>query len=599
MTTNLSVLSFLELLHTMNKQERSKWERTGNHCIWKDQFENVRDMTSKDPSGYKNGDGFQISNITQLETFLPRNIAKVHYNDPYMYHGNNPNHLYIDNENMLLFLNDRMGNLCDKSLLSRKINKGPKKFKGAKSLFQNYGENLFFSEIQKLFCSKTCLFDPVGYYKVCDNHLSLGDVAGIDSLASIPGFLEELSLYDEFFQRPFPHIDLHLLQDNSGENKGEKVNNLNNGKVGQYEVRKFLIVLISLYTCLEEKIDCKMGSFSSDIWNESKLFFKSSYIGKQSGLVPAPLAEWGWGPEYYPVDNPCIHNHPCTSCVNDFKRNNKVEPNLHWMNFHYNKQECPGSRVFPGLFRDHRNPQSHQKPEYKHGKYVYYCNIGGCPDECECSDCFIEATKENNTQCRDHIPDHPENFNEESHIQYPRRMFTEKDVHKAFLPVKLPKMEKDCDVCQDNVYEHRYYHRSYHLFCNACVYMKIASEKTFDNICKYCLKVFKDKYKLKNHLGIHLDLFMCKLCQKQFACKQTLEKHNEEFHIEKEETNYTCTVCGVKCSNARNLSAHEKTHQELSESNRCDLCPDNLCFKQGRNLRRHYLSVHKIVPSYI
>jgi hypothetical protein len=25
--------------------------------------------------------------------------------------------------------------------------------------------------------------------------------------------------------------------------------------------------------------------------------------------------------------------------------------------------------------------------------------------------------------------------------------------------------------------------------------MKIASEKTFDNICKYCLKAFKDKYK--------------------------------------------------------------------------------------------------------
>jgi hypothetical protein len=118
----------------------------------------------------------------------------------------------------------------------------------------------------------------------------LEDVANIESLTNIPVFLEELSLYDEFNQRP-----LNLLQDNSGDNKGQKINNLNNEKVGQYEVRKFLIVLISLYTCLEEDIECKIGSFSSDKWQESKLVFKSSHIGKQSGLVWAPLAEWGWG----------------------------------------------------------------------------------------------------------------------------------------------------------------------------------------------------------------------------------------------------------------------------------------------------------------
>ena len=139
-------------------------------------------------------------------------------------------------------------------------------------------------------------------------------MANIESLTNIPGFLEELSLYDEFNQRPFPHIDLNLLQDNSGDNKGQKINNLNNGKVGQYEVRKFLIILMSLYSCIEEDIDCKIGSFSSDKWQESKLVFKSSHIGKQSGLVSAPLAEWGWGPEFYPVDNPCTHNPPCRLC---------------------------------------------------------------------------------------------------------------------------------------------------------------------------------------------------------------------------------------------------------------------------------------------
>ena len=582
----------------MNRQDRSKWRRTDNQNIWKDQLGNLRDMTSHDPSGYKNGDGFKISSITQLGTFLPRNIANLRYNDPYMYHGNNPKFLHIDNEEMLLFLNKRIGSLCDDRLLSRKFNNKHENFKGAKFLFENSGDNLLFSEIQKLFCSKTCLFDPVLYYKECESHLTLEDIASIDPLTNIPGFLEELSLYDEFSQRPFPQIDIKLLQENSGDSKGQKLNNLNHGIVGQYEVRKFLIVLISLCSCLEESIDCKLGSFSSDAWHEGKLFFKSSHLGKQSGLVLAPLAEWGWGPEFFPVDNPCTHNPPCSSCVKEFKRNNKVEPNLHWMNFHYQKEECPGSETFPGLFRDHKNAQSHQKPEYKHGKYVYYCNIGACPEDCECSDCDMEATKDNNTQCKDHVPDHPENFNEELHIQYPRRMFTEKEVQKEFLPVKLPRMEKDCDVCQDNVFEHRFYHRVYHSFCNACVYMKIASEKTFDNICKYCLKAFKDKYKLRNHLGIHLELFICKLCEKQFACKQTLKKHNEEFHVEKETADYKCKVCDVRCSNARNLSAHEKTHQVGTDSNKCDLCTANMYFKHERSLRRHYLSVHKVVASY-
>ena len=96
------------------------------------------------------------------------------------------------------------------------------------------------------------------------------DVANIDSLTNIHGFLEELSLYDEFHQRPFPHINLNLHQDNCGEKKGLKINNLNNGKVGQYEVRILLIVLIYLYACLEDKIDCKIGSFSSDACHESK-----------------------------------------------------------------------------------------------------------------------------------------------------------------------------------------------------------------------------------------------------------------------------------------------------------------------------------------
>ena len=61
--------------------------------------------------------------------------------------------------------------------------------------------------------------------------------------------------------------------------------------------------------------------------------------------------------------------------------------------------------------------------------------------------------------------------------------------------------------------------------------------------------------------------------------------------------NFTCTVCDVKCSNLRNLSAHKKTHEAPSETFKCALCPRDSTFKQARSLRRHYLNVHKIVPN--
>ena len=579
-----------------SSNERSKWKRTQNPLIWKDQQGNVRDMTSNEPDDYKNGEGFRISSIIQLRTFLPKNVAGVNYNDPYRYRGNNPKTMYIDNEHMLLFLNDRIGKLCDEHVLTR--TDCSKKFKGVKYLFANAGENLLFSEIQKLFCAKTCLYDPVGYHKVCGNHITFKDIAEIDPLANIPGFLEELSLYDEFIQKPFPCIDLELLNANSGRRNGDKVNDLNHGIIGQYEAWKFLIVLISLYTCLKEKIDSKIGSFTTSTWSEGKLLFRSSHVGKQSGLAPPPLAQWGWGPKYTPVDNPCTEYPPCNLCVKDHNKNNKVESHSHWMNFHYRKEECPGFKAFPGSFRDHLNPQSHKKPEYINGKYLYYCNIGGCPEECKCSDCMMEATVENNTQCKLHVPDHPENFDERLHIQYSRKMFTEKEVQKEFLPMKLPKMEKSCDVCQKNVFQHRFYHRSHHSICNACVFMKDVAERSFENICKFCAKIFKDKYKLKNHLGVHEKIFMCDPCDKQFACKQTLKKHTEEFHTEKKMIEFRCTICDVKCSNRRNLLAHEKTHQPPSSINKCVLCHGDLSFKQARNLRRHYISIHMIVPEH-
>jgi hypothetical protein len=111
-------------------------------------------MTSNEADDYKNVEGFQISSIIQLWTFLLKNVAGVNYNDPYRYRGNNPKTIYIDNEHMPLFLNDTIGKLCDELVLTR--TDWYKKCKGVKYLFENAVENLLFSEIQRLFCIKTC-----------------------------------------------------------------------------------------------------------------------------------------------------------------------------------------------------------------------------------------------------------------------------------------------------------------------------------------------------------------------------------------------------------------------------------------------------------
>ena len=209
-----------------SSMHHSKWERTNNPSIWKDQLGNMRDMTSDDPSKYKNEDGDIIANITQLSSFLPKNIAGSRYNNPHRHIGSNPEYLYFENENMLIYLNDKVGKLCDKHVLQRQ-GTGSKNYRGAKLLFENNGDNKLFLELQKLFCAKTCLFDPIGYHKVCENHFSLEDIANIDALENIPGFLAELSLYDEFFQKPFPQINLDLLRDNADGKIQGRANSIN------------------------------------------------------------------------------------------------------------------------------------------------------------------------------------------------------------------------------------------------------------------------------------------------------------------------------------------------------------------------------------
>ena len=156
--------------------ERSRWSRTENLNIWKDQFGKVKNMTSENPRDYETGDGFKIFDITQLSSFLPKNMANVISNKPYRHIGSNPDYLYIDNEEMLIFLNEKIG-LCKKDLLQRQDN-GSKGYKGAKALFENNGDNVFFSELQKLFCKKFVFLTQLDFIRFVEtiSHLKISQI---------------------------------------------------------------------------------------------------------------------------------------------------------------------------------------------------------------------------------------------------------------------------------------------------------------------------------------------------------------------------------------------------------------------------------------
>ena len=100
-------------------------------------------------------------------------------------------------------------------------------------------------------------------------------------------------------------------------------------------------------------------------------------------------------------------------------------------------------------------------------------------------------------------------------------------------------------------------------------------------------------------MGIHEPTFTCYICNKQLSCGQTLKKHIEEFHnTEESNAAYKCDICKMECSNKRNLTEHIKTYTQPKEILKCRLCSSEKFFQYARNLRRHYLSVHKIIPEY-
>jgi DNA-directed RNA polymerase subunit RPC12/RpoP len=112
------------------------------------------------------------------------------------------------------------------------------------------------------------------------------------------------------------------------------------------------------------------------------------------------------------------------------------------------------------------------------------------------------------------------------------------------------------------------------------------------------MKIFKDKYTLKKHIGVHLGEFVCDICGSKFVNQVILERHKNEIHEPKSKDLNICEICDLSFTNARNLQEHVNIHSSNLNTYKCELCKKETTFKQKRNLQRHYLSHHNIVSKF-
>lgn len=124
------------------------------------------------------------------------------------------------------------------------------------------------------------------------------------------------------------------------------------------------------------------------------------------------------------------------------------------------------------------------------------------------------------------------------------------------------------DLMDDNGHENRSFN------CAENTTVKTENEQALQRVttedkktCSVCSETVEDIAKLKIHMRICHQLYLCELCDKVFLTRHVLWYHT----LKHKEPNVTCSVCGKKLSSKYNLELHMLRHAG-KKMHACELC---------------------------
>ena len=525
----------------------------------KSQFEHYQAMTKQKANTDKEESDRSLFECATNFDINRKNCAGIHYipRDCEVFRGNFKDSAH-ENAKILSYLYPYTNkNVHIFELIGTKHRSAPLRasYKQSKCLVDNDGDITI--DMEKLLCENVCFFDPDLYNSCPCKHEGDINIFGKEEYQiKFNEFREQIEKYPEFQWKKSFNSDIL-----------KKVEIIEDDDTALNEMNRLLKIILTLLVIQKPKIQQKIfETVDSSTYN-----LRTPYLGIQL-----------WGPKFNNID------------VDQNEDESILYSDSLFSTFQHNKSEdCPA----------YGNPlkQIHKKTVFHEGKAIYPCNVGGCSKGCVCIPC--NQTKKyhevNSFKCVHHNPDHPDMFDESEDLAVERRIYMEvssmKPIYKRpkfdrkLCPpkIKFAGMKKKCKECRKIFNDHRTNHHVLHPVCQLCNHMDNASKVSFALTCCVCLKSFKNKYRLADHMNMHNDTnpFYCEVCKEGFTRRCTLEQHIKEYHRESTEA-FKCNQCNADFSSVSNLRRHVKTkHSENSEDFECNLCDSK--FKRHDNLLKH------------
>lgn len=427
------------------------------------------------------------------------------------------------------------------------------------SFIENH-ENILL-DLERLFCPQVCFFDPK-YYDDCpyDHAGDISIFAQPEYQSRFEGFVCEIEQYPEFQNNK--SFNIKVLKE------AERIENDN---LTVLEMNRLLKIILSILTSYKPTIKTKFQSFFSNGLEENSL------------LKPT-LGVQLWGPSFKNCD------------INiELDASESILEKEYSTFRHVKNDDCPS-------YTDN-SKKTNETARFINGKAYYPCNFASCLEPCACMICD-DSSEMKSFVCSEHNIDHPEMFNETEDLFISRRKFVKFDPdipiferpeeNKFLCPpkIELAQMKKSCQRCMQIFNDHVTNHHILHGSCQICSHLKSLSEISFKLTCHICLRKFKDKYILSDHIQIHSDdnPNYCDNCQKGFSTKFNFDNHNLKVHGAKDEE-FNCDQCEKIFTSQSNLTRHRTNkHTEEKPHFNCQEC--GAIFERNDTLLRHKRTHH-------